>query len=65
MARYETPDLVDLNESAIGYGGSCASGSNASWGCGTGNRATTGCHTGSSAGSACYPGTSGAVNPGT
>lgn len=66
MARYETPDLVDLNESAVGYGGSCGTGSNASFACmSTGNRAIGGCHTGNSAGNWCDTGGSGAVNPGT
>ncbi len=63
MVRYETPALVDLNESAIGFGASCGGGSNATWACmPTGNRATGGCDTGSSDGSWCDAGISGAVH---
>ncbi len=65
MVRYETPDLIDLNESAVGYGATCATfGSNASFGCNpTGNRAATGCIAGSSAGNWCDTGASGNPRP--
>ncbi|MEN6343336.1 MAG: hypothetical protein ABFC89_12360 [Methanospirillum sp.] len=60
--RYETPALIDLNESAKGYGGTCGHGSHATWGCTLfGSLATTGCGTGSTDRSWCNPGQSGAV----
>ncbi len=62
VARYETSELIDLNESAIGYGASCGPGSNATWACmPTGNLASGVCHTGGTADSGCNPGIFGAI----
>ena len=66
MGRYEAPELIDLNESAIGLGAnSCAGGSNPVWGCLAGNRAGTGCEVGNTAVSYCQTGGSGGTKPGT
>lgn len=62
MVKYATPDLIDLSDSAIGYGANCDPGSAPTGSCNpTGYAASPNCDGGQSATGNCAP-TGGSAN---